>query len=457
MTQDTASIKDADKKYALHPFTDISAHKDSGPFIIDRGEGIHVWDNNGNQLIEGMSGLWCASLGFSESRLVDAAVKQLNTLPYSHMFSHRSTEPAIRLSEKLVQMAPAGIDKAFLVNSGSEAVDTALKMAWFYNNALDRPDKKRFISRKRAYHGVTIAAGSVTCLPYVSDGFDLPAIDVINCETPHFYRLGKNAESEEQFASRLAEELEQQIIDENPDTIAAFIAEPVMGAGGVLIPPRTYFEKVQTILKKYDILLIADEVICGFGRTGKMFGCDTFDIKPDMMTCAKQLSAAYQPIGAVLLSEHIFDTFAQYNDKLGVFGTGNTYGGHPVAAAVALETLHIYENDQILEHIARLSPVFLDRIGALGSHPLVGESRGIGLIGAAELVSDKETRASFSAKEKIAVQVVAAARRNGLILRAVPGDTVAICPPLIISETQLHDLFDKLALSLDQVQQARDQ
>ena len=446
----TNALNETDKHYTLHPYTNLSAHQKNGPFVISRGEGIYVWDAEGNKLIEAMSGLWCASLGFSESRLVDAAVRQFNTLPYTHMFTHRSNEPAIHLAEKLVSLAPAGISKAFLVNSGSEAVDTALKIAWFYNNALDRPHKKKFISRKRAYHGVTIAAGSVTCLPYVSDGFDLPAIDVINCEAPHYYRNAKDGESEEDFAARLAMELEQQILAEDPDTIAAFIAEPVMGAGGVLVPPKGYFEKVQAILKKYDILFIADEVICGFGRTGNMFGSDTFSIKPDMMTCAKQLSAAYQPIGAVLISDRINDALVRYSDTFGVFGTGNTYGGHPVAAAVALETLNIYEKDKILDHIAQVSVPFLQRLNDLADHPLVGESRGIGLIGALEIVSDKSSRESFPVEQKTALQIVNTARQYGLILRAVPGDTVALCPPLITTETEIHKIFDKLTISLNQ-------
>ena len=281
-----------DKKYVLHPYTNLSAHQELDPFIITHGEGIYVWDDQGNKLIEGMSGLWCASLGFNEQRLVDAATKQMQKLPFSHLFSHRSTEPAIELSQKLIEIAPDNMAKVFLVNSGSEAVDMAIKIVWYYNNALDRPKKKKIISRKRAYHGITIASGSLTGLPYVHDGFDLPAIPVMHTETPHFYREGQTGETEDQFTDRLAQTLEEQIIAEDPDTIAAFIAEPVMGAGGVLIPPAGYFQKIQTVLDKHDILLICDEVICGFARTGEMFGSQTFNAKPDLMTIAKQLSSA---------------------------------------------------------------------------------------------------------------------------------------------------------------------
>lgn len=447
------SLDQADRQYALHPFTHLSNHQAQGPFLIERGEGVHVWDDKGNRLLEGMSGLWCASLGFSEQRLIDAAAKQFATLPYAHMFTHHSTQPAIELSKRLVEMAPEGIGKCFFVNSGSEAVDTAIKMVWYYNNALGRPNKKTIIARKNAYHGVTVAAGSLTGLPYAQDGFDLPAIPVIHVEAPHAYRYAEVGESEQDYSTRLAESLEKRILEAGADTIAAFIAEPVMGAGGVLIPPAGYFEKIQAVLKRHDILFIADEVICGFGRTGNTWGSDTYGIQPDMMTSAKQLSAAYLPIGAVLISDAIYDVMQTYADTLGVFGTGNTYGGHPVAAAVALETLRIYESDDIFGQVRQRSPHFLERIQALQNHPLVGNARGVGLIGAAELVADKDSKTTFPAADKIAVQVMLAARKHGVILRAAPGDAVAFCPPLIINDEQIDEMFDAVTDALNDVHQ----
>ncbi|MFT5503772.1 MAG: 4-aminobutyrate--pyruvate transaminase [Gammaproteobacteria bacterium] len=451
MNQTVSDMTKADRQFVLHPYTNLNQHQDSGPFTITRGEGIYVWDDQGNKFIEGMAGLWCTSLGFSEDRLIDAATAQFKKLPYSHLFTHRSTEPAIELSERLVDIAPEGIARAYLVNSGSEAVDTAIKMVWFYNNALERPRKKRIISRLRAYHGVTIAAGSLTALPYAQDGFDLPAIDVLNCETPHYYRYAKVGESEESFSTRLANELEQQIIAEDPDTIGGFIAEPVMGAGGVLVPPVGYFVKIQAVLKKYDILMIADEVICGFGRTGEMWGCDTYNIKPDLITCAKQLSSAYLPIGAVLLTDRVYQGFVSGSDRLGMFGTGNTYGGHPVASAVALETLNIYRNDRIIEHVQSISVPFQKRLAALADHPLVGQSRGVGLIGAIEIVKDKSSKEQFPVANKTAMQIVNAARQHGIILRALPGDGVGFCPPLIITEPEINQLFDAVGSALDDV------
>jgi 4-aminobutyrate--pyruvate transaminase len=451
VNQTVSDMTKADRQFVLHPYTNLHQHQDSGPFTITRGEGIYVWDDQGNKLIEGMAGLWCTSLGFSENRLIDAATAQFKKLPYSHLFTHRSTEPAIELSERLVDIAPEGIARVYLVNSGSEAVDTAIKMVWFYNNALERPRKKRIISRMRAYHGVTIAAGSLTALPYAQDGFDLPAIDVLNCETPHYYRYAKDGESEEAFSTRLANELEQQIIAEDPDTIGGFIAEPVMGAGGVLVPPAGYFEKIQAVLKKYDILLIADEVICGFGRTGEMWGCDTYNIKPDLITCAKQLSSAYLPIGGVLLTDRVYQGFVSGSDKLGMFGTGNTYGGHPVASAVALETLNIYQNDRIIEHVQSISVPFQKRLAELADHPLVGQSRGVGLIGAIEIVKDKSSKEQFPVANKTAMQIVNAARNHGIILRALPGDGVGFCPPLIITKAEINQLFDAVGSALDDV------
>ncbi|MFT7674418.1 MAG: 4-aminobutyrate--pyruvate transaminase [Gammaproteobacteria bacterium] len=451
MNQTVSDMTKADRQFVLHPYTNLNQHQDSGPFTITRGEGIYVWDDQGNKFIEGMAGLWCTSLGFSEDRLIDAATAQFKKLPYSHLFTHRSTEPAIELSERLVDIAPEGIARAYLVNSGSEAVDTAIKMVWFYNNALERPRKKRIISRLRAYHGVTIAAGSLTALPYAQDGFDLPAIDVLNCETPHYYRYAKVGESEESFSTRLANELEQQIIAEDPDTIGGFIAEPVMGAGGVLVPPVGYFDKIQAVLKKYNILMIADEVICGFGRTGEMWGCDTYNIKPDLITCAKQLSSAYLPIGAVLLTDRVYQGFVSGSDRLGMFGTGNTYGGHPVASAVALETLNIYRNDRIIEHVQSISVPFQKRLAALADHPLVGQSRGVGLIGAIEIVKDKSSKEQFPVANKTAMQIVNAARQHGIILRALPGDGVGFCPPLIITKPEINQLFDAVGSALDDV------
>ncbi|MEE8534654.1 MAG: aminotransferase [Kiloniellales bacterium] len=438
-----------DIAYTLHPFTNLTAHEARGPHIITRGEGIYIFDDQGNRYIEGLAGLWCTALGFSEKRLVEAARKQLDTLPFMHTFAHRSTEPVIDLCEKLAQLAPGKLEKVYLVNSGSEAVDTAIKLVWYYNNALDRLEKKKIISRRRGYHGVTVAAGSLTALPYVSQGFDLPLDRFVQTDTPCYYRCAEAGESEEAFASRLAESLDALIREEGPETVAAFIAEPVMGAGGVMPPPATYFEKVQEVLRRHDVLMISDEVICGFGRTGNYWGSQTYGIEPDMLTCAKQLSSAYLPIGAVMVTNALYEAFRTQSDKLGVFGTGNTYGGHPVAAAVALETLKIYEEDDTIGHVRAVAPRFQRRLARLGEHPLVGDARGVGLIGGVEIVADKETRASFPPALKAAAKVAEKAVGHGLFVRPLPSDTIGICPPLIIDEAEIDDLFDRLGRALD--------
>ena len=309
MLLNSSNNRNKDIHYTLHPYTNLSVHEEEGPLVITRGEGIHVWDDQGNQYIEGLAGLWCVSLGFSEPRLSQAAAKQFDSLPYTHTFSHRSSEPVIELSERLISIAPQPMAKAFFVNSGSEAVDTAIKFAWYYNNGLGRKEKKKIISRQRGYHGVTVAGGSLTAIPLMQNDFDLPLDRMIQTDTPNYYRFCKTGETEEQFAARLADSLEQLILAEDPETIAAFIAEPVMGAGGVILPPATYFERIQKVLKKYDVLMIADEVICGFGRTGNMWGSHTYDIRPDMVTCAKQLSSGYLPIAALMISGDMYDVF----------------------------------------------------------------------------------------------------------------------------------------------------
>ena len=449
MTDAASDLKSKDIRYSLHPYTHLAVHEEKGPLTIERGEDIYIWDSEGKRYIEGLAGLWCVSLGFSEKRLVEAARRQLDILPYTHTFAHRSSPPVIELYEKLIGMAPEPMTRAFFVNSGSEAVDTAIKFVWYYNNALGRRTKKKVISRKRGYHGVTIAGGSLTAIPLMQNDFDLPLDRFLHTDTPGFYRYGNKGETEEGFATRMADNLDRLIEDEGPDTVAAFIAEPVMGAGGVIPPPRTYFEKIQKVLKKHDVLLIADEVICGFGRTGSMWGSQTYDIRPDMVTCAKQLSSAYIPIAGVMISDEIYGVFREQSKKLGALGTGYTYGGHPVAAAVALETLKIYEERDIVAYVNEISPLFQKRMQELGDHPLVGDARGVGLIGGLEIVSDKGTRAQYDPSLKAAPKVFEKALAEGLVVRALPGDTIGVCPPLIIKPDQINDLFDRLERAFD--------
>ncbi len=443
------SPRGRDIAYHLHPYTNLVQHEKQGPHIITEGDGIYVIDDQGKRYIEGLAGLWCASLGFSERRLAEAAMRQLTTLPYYQSFAHRATLPVIELAERLIEMAPAPMSKVFFTNSGSEANDTQIKIAWYYHNAIGKPEKKKIISRRQGYHGVTVAAGSLTGMAYVQDSFDLPIDRIIHADCPHYWLNAEPGESEEDFATRMADNLEKLILAEGPDTVAAFIAEPVQGAGGVILPPATYFAKVQEVLRRYDVLFIADEVICGFGRTGNMFGCETYDLKPDMITVAKALSSAYLPIAGAMVSEKVYEAIRDESGRLGVFGTGYTYSGHPVCAAVAVETLKIYEERDILGHVREVAPRMQARLAELAAHPLVGEARGIGLIGAVQLVEDKDNRKLFDPARKIGALCMNKAVEHGLMVRALPGDSVAVCPPLIITEDEIDLLFERLAKALD--------
>ena len=439
------SRRDADA--VLHPYTNAIANRDDGPLVITRGEGVHVWDEDGRKYIEGMSGLWCASLGFGEDRLAEAATQQMRKLPFYHGFSQKSHPPQIELAERLLALAPVPMAKVFFCNSGSEANDTAVKMIWYLNNALDRPEKKKIISRFKAYHGVTIASASITGVPLNHTAFDLPLGGFLHTDMPHFYRFGEDGETEEDFATRCADNLDRLIEAEGPDTVAAFFAEPVMGAGGVIVPPGTYFEKVQAVLKKHDVLFVADEVICGFGRTGEMWGSQTLGLMPDILTCAKALTSGYMPISAVMVNERVFDALAPKTAELGSFGHGYTYSGHPVPAAVAVETLKIYEEMDLIAGVRQRSRIFQERLHRFADHPLIGETMGLGLVGAVELVADKDTRQPFEPAATVGPWLVAQAQKRGLIIRAM-GDRVAFSPPLIISDAEIGEMFDRFGEAL---------
>ncbi|HKO08632.1 MAG TPA: aspartate aminotransferase family protein [Alphaproteobacteria bacterium] len=449
MTARLNSNQARDVAYYLHPYTNLSIHEKEGPLVITRGEGIYVFDDAGNRYIEGLGGLWCASLGFNEERLVEAANRQMKKLPFYHSFGHKVSDVGIELAERLVGMAPVPMSKVFFTNSGSEANDTAVKLIWYYHNAIGKPEKKKIIARLKGYHGVTVAAASLTGLPNNHRDFDLPIARILHTDCPHHYRFARPGESEEAFAERCAQSLEALILKEGPETVAAFFAEPVMGAGGVITPPKGYFEKIQKVLKKYDVLFLADEVICGFGRTGNMFATTTYGLEPDMISIAKQLSAGYMPIAALMVNEKIYRGLVSESEKIGLFAHGFTYGGHPVPAAVALETLKIYEERQIVDHVRRMAPHFQGRLAALGKHPLVGEARGVGLIGGLELVKNKMSREAFQPGDGVGIYAARLAQANGVITRGM-GDTLGFCPPLIITEGEIDALFDAVKKALDE-------
>jgi 4-aminobutyrate---pyruvate transaminase len=449
MTVRSNSAAARDIAYHLHSYTNAKKNEAEGSLVMSRGRGIYVCDENGKEYIEGLSGLWCLSLGYGEERLIEAASRQMRKLPYYHTFTQKVADVTVDLAEKLISIAPAPMSKVFFCNSGSEANDSVVKLVWYFNNALGRPQKKKIIGRLGGYHGVTVAAASLTGLPMNHKDFDLPIAGILHTEFPHYYRYGHEDESEEQFASRMAQSLEDLILREGPETVAAFIAEPVIAAGGVIPPPASYFEKIQAVLRRHDVLFVVDEVICGFGRTGNMFGSDTYGLKPDLMTVAKALSSVYLPIAAVLINQRLYQVVSENTDKLGSFSHGFTYSGHPVSAAVALEALKIYEERDILAQVRARMPGFQRALHGFRDHPLVGETRGVGLVGAVELVRNRRTRESFDPNLAVPAYCVQRAQEHGLIVRAIL-NSIAFCPPLVSSDEEIAEMYRRFAAALDE-------
>ena len=448
MTSSFTPAAQRDMAHHLHSYTQLRQFEREGPLVIVRGDGVHVIDEHGKRYIEGMAGLWCASLGFSETRLADAAARQMKTLPYYHTFSGKVPGPVTDLVEVMTRWSPMPNARVLFANSGSESNDTAFKLVRYYNNARGRPNKKKIIARVKGYHGVTAAAASMSGIPVMHQHFDLPLPGIVRVGCPHHYQFAEAGESESAFTERLARELEDTIQREGPDTVAAFIAEPVQGAGGVVIPPPGYYQRVQAILKKHDILFIADEVITGFGRLGQPFGTQVFDLTPDLITVAKQLTSAYVPMSALYVSDAIYQVVADASASVGSFGHGYTYSGHPLACAVALETLRIYESDDIVGHVRRVAPRFKQGVQRFEGHEIVGHVRSLGLIGAIELAEDPKQRKPFDPQRGVGAYFVKRAQEHGLITRSLTGDIIAFSPPLIITEAEIDTLFERAERAL---------
>ena len=438
-----------DVAHHLHGYTNARRHEETGPLVIERGEGVWVHDIHGRRYLEAMAGLWSVGVGFSEPRLVEAATRQMARLPFYHTFGHKAQGPVIDLAEKLIALAPVPMSKVFFTNSGSEANDTAMKLLRYRANAMGEPTRKKFISRVKAYHGVTIASASLTGLPNNHRSFDLPIEGVFHTTAPHYWREGRPGESDEAFADRCAADLEALILREGPETICAMFAEPLMGAGGVILPPATYWEKIQAVLRTYGILLVADEVICGFGRTGAFWGSQTYGMKPNVLVCSKQLSSSYLPISAMMIDDEVYQPIADESGRIGTLGHGFTAGGHPVAAAVALENLAIIEERGLVAHAATVGAHMQKRLRALADHPLVGEVRGTALIAAVELVIDKAAKTALDPVGRLGGLVAGILQEKGVIGRAM-GDALAFCPPMIITEAEIDHMVDVLAASLDE-------
>jgi len=431
----------------LYPATNLAATEQ---LVIERGEGVYVYDSQGNRYLEGLAGLWCTALGYGNQEMIEAARQAMSTIAYTHLFGGKTHPASMELADKLASMVPTPDARVFFGLSGSDANDTHIKILRYLSNVTGRPAKRKIIARKRAYHGVTVAAGGLTSTPANTVHFDAPleALGILHTDAPYYYRERLDGETEAQFVDRIVGNLEQLILDEGSDTIAAMICEPVTGASGVIVPPAGYYEKVQAVLRKYDILFWSDEVITGFGRTGNVFGSTTVGIeKPDMMTFAKQLSSAYFPISASVINGEMYEALVEPSAKVGMFGHGYTYSGHPVGCAVALKALEIYERDDVYGHAARMGEYLQQRLREFEDHEIVGNVRGVGLIGAVEIVADKQTRETFDASAAGYLQQ--ACQDAGLIGRALAGTTFAVCPPLVITKAQIDELIDSLGRGLD--------
>jgi putrescine---pyruvate transaminase len=435
----------ADIAHHFHPFTDHKTfHAAGGPRVITQGDGVFIWDGKGNKILDGMSGLWCVNIGYGRKELAETAYAQMCELPFYNTFFKTTTVPATQLAEKISSLLPAKFQHIFFTNSGSEGNDTIVRFVRHYWAVMGKPYRQHIIGRRRGYHGSTWVAANLGGMVGMHEqgGTQLPGFHHI--QQPYWYDFGGDKTPEE-FGLIAAQELEKKILELGPDNVAAFIGEPIQGAAGVLIPPSTYWPEIQRICKKYGILIISDEVICGFGRTGKMFGFETFGFEPDIVNMAKGLSSGYLPIGAVAFSKALLDPFF---DKGGDFNHGMTYDGHPVASAVALKNIEIIQNEKLVERTAEIAPYFNAMLQSLSDHPIVGEVRSVGLIGAIELSKNKATRARFHDSGRVGTICRDHCFNNNLVMRAC-WDTMVLAPPLVITTKEIDELGRRARLALD--------
>jgi L-2,4-diaminobutyrate transaminase len=446
-------LRQLDLRFAFHPFTSIHDHEASGPLVIVEGHGCRLTDSLGRSYLDAMAGLWCVNIGYGNLEMADAIREQVARLSYYHSFSSMANDVATLLAEKLVTSAPVPMARAFFGNSGSDANDTNLKLVWYYNNVLGRPTKKKIISRIRGYHGVTVATAGLTGLDSLHVGFDVPLPMIRHVRAPHRLWEAEPGMTDAEFVSQLAGELEDLIIAEGPSTVAAFIAEPVQAAGGVIVPPAGYFAAIAEVLRRHDILLIADEVVCGFGRLGRWFGTEVYGLQPDLMTLAKGVTSGYVPMSVSLVSEPIWEVLSQGSERYGVFGHGYTYTAHPLAAAAALTNLGILEREGLVEQAAKRGAYLRERLHErFDDHPLVGEVRGEGHIAAVEFVGSRQPLERFEPKLRVGARMARASRAHGIITRALPAsDTIAFSPPFIVTEAELDEMVDGTRRALDDV------
>jgi L-2,4-diaminobutyrate transaminase len=440
-----AQIGEWDRESVLHPFTQLrefSTGNGTGQTIVKTGRGSRIQDINGRSYLDGFAGLYCVNIGYGREEVANAISRQAHELAYYHSYAGHTTEPLARLSHRLLAMAPGRMSRVFYGMSGSDANETNVKLVWYYHNLKGLPRKKKIIARERGYHGCTVLAGSLTGMRFYHDHMDLPVGGILRTGVPHHYWGSIDGESEEAFSARRARELEELILREDPETVGAFIAEPVLGTGGLIPPPKGYWPAIQAVLKEYDVLLIADEVITGFGRTGAMFGSQLYDIEPDLVTLAKGLTSAYVPLSASLVGERVYRVMEDSADRVGAFSHGYTYSGHPIGVAAANAVLDIVEREKLPLAAQTRGSYFLDRLReAFSDLPHVAEVRGVGLMGAVEFALEPGSRRRFDPAQRVGYRISAAARERGLIARAMPhGDILGFAPPLVITEPEIDEL-----------------
>ena len=449
-TPNLDALLKADQRTILHPATSIVALENDGPSIIQSAKGLYITDHNGQKVLDGISGLWCTNLGHGREELANTMADAIKHLDYFHTFNGYSNEAQILLSEQLIAMAPDSLSHVFFGCSGSDANDTLIKIAWQYQITRGKPKKNKVISRWQAYHGTSISTASLTGLKGFHKAFNLPLDFVLHTETPHFYTHGKEGESEIEYTQRLLNSLRTMIESEGADTIAAFIGEPIMGAGGVITPPTGYWQGVQEICKEYDILLIADEVVCGYGRTGTSFGSEHYDFKPDMMATAKGLTSGVFPMSAAFVSSEIHDVMRQASKDYGGFSHGYTYSGHPVGSAVALKVLEIIQREKLIENSRDVGAYLHQKLHeTFDDHPHVGEIRGQGLLAAVQLIQDKEQKIFFPVNKKLPASMSKACYEKGVIVRPLPSvGALALSPPLTIQKSDVDIIVNKMSAAL---------
>ncbi len=451
-----SELQRIDRNSVLHPFTPLKAYSrgdTGGPRVVTGGHGIRIRDEAGEELIDGFAGLYCVNAGYGREEIAEAIYEQARKLSYYHAYAGHTSEPVARLAEQILAIAPGRMQRVYFGMSGSDANETLVKIVWYYNNVLGRPEKKKIISRWRGYHGGTVISGSLTGLELYHRAFDLPQGPILHTSAPYYYRHAQPGETERDFSARCARELEELILEEGPETVAAFIGEPVLGTGGLIPPPEGYWEAIQEVLRRHDILLIADEVVCGFGRVGTPFGSHRYGIEPDLITVAKGLTSAYLPLSGSLVGSKVWEVLEQGSDRYGPFGHGYTYSAHPLAAAAGLANLAIIEREGLVRNAEEAGGYLLEQLrDAFAEHPFVGDVRGVGMLAALEFVADREQRKPFDPQLGVGARVSRHCLEHGLIVRAMPhGDILGFAPPLVMTRADADEIVARTRAAVDEV------